>query len=93
MGTNLGQYIHRFRAVNPGWWFAHCHLELHLMGGTGYAYKVGNDNEIYMPPDNFPKDCGTFKVDKLPELRLPIQNVSMARGVLFIFAAIFWLSQ
>uniref|UniRef100_A0A1I7TPH8 Multicopper oxidase n=1 Tax=Caenorhabditis tropicalis TaxID=1561998 RepID=A0A1I7TPH8_9PELO len=71
----VGGYITiRFRAVNPGWWFAHCHLELHLMGGTGYAYRVGEHNEIYMPPDNFPKDCGVFKVNKLPELRLPTDS-------------------
>ncbi|CCA65556.1 Plastocyanin-like domain-containing protein [Caenorhabditis elegans] len=46
------------------------------MGGTGYAYKVGDQNQIYMPPDNFPHDCGVFKVDKLPELRLPTQKSS-----------------
>ncbi|PAV80525.1 hypothetical protein WR25_22905 [Diploscapter pachys] len=66
-----GYIVIRFRALNPGWWFAHCHLELHLMGGTGWAYKVGDDDQIYMPPDNFPKDCGVFILDKLPDLRLP----------------------
>lgn len=82
----VGGYITiRFRAVNPGWWFAHCHLELHLMGGTGYAYKVGDHNQIYMPPDNFPKDCGVFKVDKLPELRLPKDdNSSVSMTFMFV---------
>ncbi|PAV56601.1 hypothetical protein WR25_00280 [Diploscapter pachys] len=59
-----GYIVIRFRALNPGWWFAHCHLELHLMDGTGWAYKVGDDDQIYMPPDNFPKDCGVFILDK-----------------------------
>lgn len=85
----VGGYITiRFRATNPGWWFAHCHLELHLMGGTGYAYRVGNHDEIYMPPDNFPKDCGVFKVNKLPELRLPTQNSTVTHYSLFLS---FWI--
>ncbi|CAD6191331.1 unnamed protein product [Caenorhabditis auriculariae] len=66
-----GYIVIRFRAVNPGWWFAHCHLELHLMGGTGYAYRVGEHEEIYMPPTNFPSDCGSFRLNSLPELVLP----------------------
>uniref|UniRef100_A0A1I7XRL1 Plastocyanin-like domain-containing protein n=1 Tax=Heterorhabditis bacteriophora TaxID=37862 RepID=A0A1I7XRL1_HETBA len=52
----------RFRAKNPGWFFAHCHLVLHHMGGTAYAFKVGEDSEIPMPPDNFPHDCGYFSM-------------------------------
>ncbi|CAP34412.2 Protein CBG16448 [Caenorhabditis briggsae] len=85
----VGGYITiRFRAVNPGWWFAHCHLELHLMGGTGYAYKVGDHNQIYMPPDNFPKDCGTFKVDKLPELRLPTTGSTVIPSTFVVFVVV-----
>ncbi|KJH40992.1 multicopper oxidase [Dictyocaulus viviparus] len=35
-----GYIVVRFRASNPGWWFAHCHLILHHMSGTAYAFKV-----------------------------------------------------
>ncbi|CAB3405708.1 unnamed protein product [Caenorhabditis bovis] len=86
----VGGYITiRFKATNPGWWFAHCHLELHLMGGTGYAYSVGDHNQIYMPPDNFPKDCGIYKVDKLPELRLPTEGSSSLTSILMAITSVF----
>ncbi|EGT54792.1 hypothetical protein CAEBREN_28408 [Caenorhabditis brenneri] len=49
-----------------------------------YRICVGEHNEIYMPPDNFPKDCGVFKVDKLPELRLPTDNSTVTLSKTFI---------
>ncbi|VDM75505.1 unnamed protein product [Strongylus vulgaris] len=57
-----GYVVLRFRATNPGWWFAHCHLELHHMSGTAYAFQVGEDDEIPPPPANFPHDCGYFSM-------------------------------
>ncbi|CAD5212702.1 unnamed protein product [Bursaphelenchus okinawaensis] len=58
----LGGYITiRFRATNPGWWFAHCHLMLHHMGGTAFAYRVGTHEQIPQPPANYPHSCGVYK--------------------------------
>ncbi|WKY06492.1 hypothetical protein Q1695_006579 [Nippostrongylus brasiliensis] len=61
-----GYIVLRFRAVNPGWWFAHCHLVLHHMSGTAYAFKVGEDEDIPPPPANFPHDCGYFTMPSIP---------------------------
>ncbi|CAD5218069.1 unnamed protein product [Bursaphelenchus xylophilus] len=62
----LGGYITiRFRASNPGWWFAHCHLMLHHMGGTAFAYRVGTHEQVPQPPANYPHSCGTFKQDAI----------------------------
>ncbi|XGW25631.1 hypothetical protein V3C99_006775 [Haemonchus contortus] len=60
-----GYIVIRFRATNPGWWFAHCHLELHAMSGTAYAFQVGEHKDIASPPGNFPHDCGAFKMPPL----------------------------
>ncbi|PIO71448.1 multicopper oxidase [Teladorsagia circumcincta] len=60
-----GYIVIRFRATNPGWWFAHCHLELHAMSGTAYAFQVGEHEDIAPPPANFPRDCGAFTMPKL----------------------------
>eukprot|EP00252_Welwitschia_mirabilis_P025822 TRINITY_DN8221_c0_g1_i1.p1 TRINITY_DN8221_c0_g1~~TRINITY_DN8221_c0_g1_i1.p1 ORF type:complete len:577 (-),score=17.83 TRINITY_DN8221_c0_g1_i1:265-1995(-) len=43
----------RFRADNPGVWFMHCHLELHISWGLKMAWVVKNGNgpsESLLPP-------------------------------------------
>lgn len=50
----------RFRATNPGWWYAHCHLMLHHMGGTAFAFRIGTHDEVPKPPENFPHSCGVY---------------------------------
>ncbi|CAI4225857.1 unnamed protein product [Auanema sp. JU1783] len=86
----VGGYITiRFRAENPGWWFAHCHLVLHHMGGTAYAFKVGEDDEIPEPPENFPHTCGQFVMDKLPsEVKKKKSSTTHSSTVLYIIALI-----
>ncbi|KAK6043029.1 multicopper oxidase [Cooperia oncophora] len=64
-----GYIVIRFRATNPGWWFAHCHVELHAMSGTAYAFQVGEHEDIPPPPKNFPHDCGAFKMPPLAPRR------------------------
>uniref|UniRef100_A0A1I7XZJ2 Multicopper oxidase n=1 Tax=Steinernema glaseri TaxID=37863 RepID=A0A1I7XZJ2_9BILA len=54
----------RFKATNPGWFFAHCHLMLHNMGGTAFAYRTGEPHEIPAPPDAYPHSCGDFEPTK-----------------------------
>nr|GEZ80945.1 laccase/diphenol oxidase family protein [Tanacetum cinerariifolium] len=49
----------RFRAVNPGVWFLHCHLERHLTWGmdTTFIVKDGNTTKQRMlpPPRHMPR--------------------------------------
>ncbi|KAI6197103.1 hypothetical protein M3Y94_01185400 [Aphelenchoides besseyi] len=56
----------RFRATNPGWWYAHCHLMLHHMGGTAFSFRVGSPEQIPAPPPNFPYSCGIYR-HELPD--------------------------
>uniref|UniRef100_A0A914C4Z8 Uncharacterized protein n=2 Tax=Acrobeloides nanus TaxID=290746 RepID=A0A914C4Z8_9BILA len=46
-----GYVVIRFRAKNPGWWFAHCHLLLHHLKGMSFAIRIGEHNEIPIPPE------------------------------------------
>ncbi|KAL7070705.1 hypothetical protein ACQ4LE_009858 [Meloidogyne hapla] len=56
-----GFVVLRFRANNPGWWFAHCHLLMHSMDGMNFAFRVGNDKGIPPPPKGFPHQCGIYE--------------------------------
>ncbi|KAK6027742.1 multicopper oxidase [Ostertagia ostertagi] len=69
-----GYIVLRFRATNPGWWFAHCHLELHAMSGTAYAFQVGEHEDIAPPPTNFPHDCGAFRMPALVPRKISDNN-------------------
>uniref|UniRef100_A0A183CQ67 Plastocyanin-like domain-containing protein n=1 Tax=Globodera pallida TaxID=36090 RepID=A0A183CQ67_GLOPA len=42
------------------WWFSHCHLMLHNMGGTAFAFRVGTDEQVPKPPDTYPHSCGVY---------------------------------
>ncbi|KAM0027780.1 putative laccase [Helianthus debilis subsp. tardiflorus] len=49
----------RFRANNPGVWFIHCHLDVHLPWGLATAFVVENggtpESTLPPPPADFPK--------------------------------------
>ncbi|KAF7018646.1 hypothetical protein CFC21_031912 [Triticum aestivum] len=49
----------RFRAVNPGVWFMHCHFERHMVWGMETVFIVKNgkaeEAKIMPPPPNMPK--------------------------------------
>ncbi|CAJ0936453.1 unnamed protein product, partial [Mesorhabditis belari] len=64
----------RFRATNPGWWIAHCHLELHMMGGAAYAFKIGDDDEIPKPPTDFPHTCGIYQRNEISQEARQLMN-------------------
>ncbi|KAK0409052.1 hypothetical protein QR680_004312 [Steinernema hermaphroditum] len=55
-----GYVVIRFRANNPGWWLAHCHMIFHAKSGLGFAFKVGENSEIPSPPEGFPQGCGNY---------------------------------
>ncbi|XP_076914382.1 laccase-7-like [Bidens hawaiensis] len=54
-----GWAVIRFRADNPGVWFIHCHLEVHLPWGLGTAFLVENggtpESTLPPPPADFPQ--------------------------------------
>ncbi|KAF7024568.1 hypothetical protein CFC21_036901 [Triticum aestivum] len=49
----------RFRADNPGVWFMHCHLEVHVSWGLKMAWVVQDgslpDQKLLPPPSDLPK--------------------------------------
>ncbi|KAK8598562.1 hypothetical protein V6N13_094528 [Hibiscus sabdariffa] len=49
----------RFRADNPGVWFMHCHLEVHMTWGLKMAFVVDNgkgpNESVLPPPSDLPK--------------------------------------
>lgn len=54
-----GYAIARFRTTNPGYWFLHCHVEMHMLIGMRAIVKVGDNFDMVLPPHDFPT-CGNF---------------------------------
>ncbi|KAL5550169.1 hypothetical protein UlMin_000345 [Ulmus minor] len=54
-----GWAVIRFQANNPGVWFFHCHLDVHLPVGMGMAFEVENGptpaTTLPPPPSDLPK--------------------------------------
>ena len=42
-----GYAVLRIRSNNPGWWFMHCHIEMHLLSGMA---MVINEAPSHLPP-------------------------------------------
>ncbi|KAJ6814577.1 laccase-25-like precursor [Iris pallida] len=53
-----GWSVIRFKANNPGMWFMHCHLDVHLSWGMAMAFEVENGPDaastLPPPPPDFP---------------------------------------
>lgn len=53
-----GWSVIRFNANNPGMWFMHCHLDVHLSWGMAMAFEVENGPDaastLPPPPPDFP---------------------------------------
>uniref|UniRef100_A0A914C8N0 L-ascorbate oxidase n=1 Tax=Acrobeloides nanus TaxID=290746 RepID=A0A914C8N0_9BILA len=56
-----GYVVIRFRADNPGWWFAHCHFLIHHLKGMAFAFRIGEHNQMPVPPQGFPHACGIYE--------------------------------
>ncbi len=56
---NGGYVVLRFRSLNPGPWFLHCHHEFHQMGGMALVLDEAADRQP-SPPSGFPT-CGNFE--------------------------------
>ncbi|KAI8511617.1 hypothetical protein Bbelb_107170 [Branchiostoma belcheri] len=54
-----GYVVLRFRADNPGWWFVHCHIEVHQLEGMAMMLREGTEDQMNPPPPGFPT-CGGF---------------------------------
>mmetsp|Transcript_20296 Transcript_20296/g.49803 ORF Transcript_20296/g.49803 Transcript_20296/m.49803 type:complete len:802 (+) Transcript_20296:97-2502(+) len=56
-----GFVVLRIRADNPGAWYVHCHMDLHLVAKMALILKVAYKNgtiDLPEPPDNYPV-CGS----------------------------------
>lgn len=52
-----GWLVLRFVADNPGWWFAHCHIDIHRSNGFNFMIREGGDKAEVDParlPSDFP---------------------------------------
>ncbi|XP_013416914.1 laccase-2 [Lingula anatina] len=55
-----GYAVVRIEADNPGWWFFHCHVEIHALGGMALVLnEAQNLHKRVPPPPHFPK-CMSF---------------------------------
>ena len=54
-----GYAIVYFISNNPGYWFLHCHIEVHQLEGMSVVINEGKENHN-PPPENI-GDCGSFK--------------------------------
>ncbi|KAI7726540.1 hypothetical protein M8C21_032091 [Ambrosia artemisiifolia] len=60
LGVPVGGWaVIRFRANNPGVWYFHCHLDVHLPWGLGMAFLVDNggtpESTLPPPPADLPQ--------------------------------------
>ena len=54
-----GYAVVYFRTDNPGWWFLHCHIEVHQLEGMGVIINEG-DYDSKTPAPYFLQSCGDF---------------------------------
>ena len=57
-----GYAVVYFKADNPGWWFLHCHIEVHQLEGMGVIINEGiKDGDKTKPPKKM-QECGNFSI-------------------------------
>uniref|UniRef100_A0A1X7UI57 Plastocyanin-like domain-containing protein n=1 Tax=Amphimedon queenslandica TaxID=400682 RepID=A0A1X7UI57_AMPQE len=54
-----GYAVVYFKTDNPGWWFLHCHIEVHQLEGMGVIINEGDDKKI--PAPYTMQKCGNFE--------------------------------
>ena len=67
-----GYAVVYFKTDNPGWWFLHCHIEVHQLEGMGLIINEGGEKTI--PPGGMYK-CGNFSLT-IDEFKEAISNVT-----------------
>ena len=55
-----GYVVINFISDNPGWWFLHCHIEIHQLEGMAVIVNEISDKHLIKPPE-MPK-CGDFDI-------------------------------
>ena len=54
-----GYAVVYFKTDNPGWWFLHCHIEVHQLEGMGLI--INEEGKKTIPPEHMYK-CGNFSI-------------------------------
>ena len=62
----------RFEANNPGWWFLHCHVELHQLAGM--VMVIAEDIENIPPAPSSMSTCGNFPIGTPPSINPLTEN-------------------
>ena len=55
-----GYVVINFISDNPGWWFLHCHIEIHQLQGMALIVNEIADKQP-QPPEGMNK-CGDFEM-------------------------------
>nr|XP_011452039.2 laccase-3 [Crassostrea gigas] len=58
-----GYVVVRLKADNPGYWFMHCHIEIHQIAGMAVLLQEGDTSDMEPVPEGFPT-CGSFQMSE-----------------------------
>ncbi|XP_021372420.1 L-ascorbate oxidase-like [Mizuhopecten yessoensis] len=77
-----GYTVIRMKADNPGFWFFHCHIEIHQITGMALILQVGDVDQMPPTPNNFPT-CGNFNFpqEEFEDMTKKSKTSSKAKGV------------
>ena len=82
-----GYAVVYFKANNPGYWFLHCHIEVHQLEGMAVVINEVGNSQQDAPPTNIPR-CGTQLAKTLAqqteETKL-FRNWTISLGVILSF--------
>ena len=56
-----GYAVVYFKADNPGYWYLHCHIEVHQLEGMGVIISEAV-NEATIPPEGMQQQCGNYQL-------------------------------
>lgn len=92
-----GYTVIRFIVDNPGWWFFHCHIEIHQLEGMSAVVRElpnelppefsGNNQNTEMPPTCQP--CNNFTSTGGSQSDLRISSLMIIVAVTVVLAAVF----
>ena len=70
-----GYAVVYFKADNPGYWYLHCHIEVHQLEGMGVIISEA-ENEATIPPEGMQRECGnlTLTLEEFESARNGKQN-------------------
>ena len=72
-----GYAVVYFKTDNPGWWFLHCHIEVHQLEGMGVIINEGGKKTT--PPEGMYK-CGNFSLT-IDKFKAAITNTERSNGI------------